>query len=168
MPYSDPERRRSYGREWMRRNADKAREAMRRWRERHPEAHRAENAAYYARHADRLKRRIEDYHRANPAIVRAKSQKHRALRLAADGSFTAREWTELVDTYQGKCAYCGDLVKLEPDHRVALSRGGSNRIDNILPACHRCNARKHRMSEAEFRARLLSEPRRKIDGEAAG
>ena len=30
MPYSDPERRRAYGREWMRRNAEKAREAMRR------------------------------------------------------------------------------------------------------------------------------------------
>ena len=66
MPYSDPEKRRAYGREWMKRNADKARGAMRRWRERHPDAHRAENAAYYARHAERLKRRIEGYHRANP------------------------------------------------------------------------------------------------------
>src|SRR5438105_3230270 len=152
----------------MRRNADRARAAMRRWRERHPEAHRAENAAYYARHAERLKRRIGAYHLANPAIVRAKSQKHRALRLAAEGSFTAGEWTELVDSYSGRCAYCGDNAKLEPDHRVALSRGGSNRIANILPACHRCNARKHRMTEAEFRARLLSEPHPKIDDEAAG
>jgi len=157
MPYSDPEQRRAYGREWMKRNAEKAREAMRRWRERHPEAHRAENAAYYARHSERLKRRIEDYHRANPAIVHAKSQKHRALRLAADGSFTASEWKVLVDAYGGRCAYCGEFAKLEPDHRVALSRGGSNWIENILPACHRCNARKQRMGEPEFRARLAAE-----------
>ena len=141
----------------MKRNAEKAREAMRRWWERHPEAHRAENAAYYARHAERLKRRIWEYHRANPAIVRAKAQKHRALRLAAEGAFTADEWKELVAAFDGRCAYCREVAKLEPDHRVALSRGGSNRIENVLPACRRCNARKHRMSEAEFRARLAAE-----------
>ena len=134
---------------------------MRRWRERHRDAHRAENAAYYARHAQRLKLRIAEYHRANPAIVRAKSHKHRTLRLVAEGSFTAEEWSELVSAYGGRCAYCGELDKLEPDHRVALSRGGSNRIENILPSCHRCNARKHRMSEAEFRARLAAETDRR-------
>ncbi len=130
---------------------------MRRWRGRHPEAHRAENAAYYERHAERLNKRIADYHRANPAVVRAKSNKHRALRLAAEGSFTAEEWNELVRAHRARCAYCGETAVLEPDHRVALSRGGSNRIENILPACHRCNARKHRMTEAEFRARLAAE-----------
>jgi len=130
---------------------------MQRWRERHPQAHRAENAGYYARHAERLKARIAEYHRANPDVVRAKSNKHRALRLAAEGAFTAAEWTELVRSYRGRCAYCGEASLLEPDHRVALSRGGSNGIENILPACRRCNARKHRMSEAEFRARLAAE-----------
>jgi 5-methylcytosine-specific restriction endonuclease McrA len=157
MPYADPEKRRAYGREWMRRNAEKAREAMRRWRERHPEEHRAENNAYYARHAERLSRRIADYHRANPAVVRAKSQRHRALRKGAGGSFSPQEWTDLVAAHEGRCAYCGCDAPLEPDHRVALSRGGSNSIENILPACRRCNARKHRMSEAEFRARLAAE-----------
>jgi 5-methylcytosine-specific restriction endonuclease McrA len=141
----------------MRRNADKAREAMQRWRERYPDAHRAENAAYYQRHAERLKARIAEYHRANPAIVRAKSNKHRALRVSAEGAFTAQEWNELVVAHCGRCAYCGAPAVLEPDHRVALSQGGSNRIENILPACHRCNARKHRMPEAEFRARLAAE-----------
>jgi 5-methylcytosine-specific restriction endonuclease McrA len=161
VPYLDPEKRRAYGREWMKVNADKAREAMRRWRERHPEAHRAENAAYYVRHAERLKQRIAAYHRANPAVVRAKSQKHRALRLAAEGSFSPEQWTELVLAFGGRCAYCRKVAPLEPDHRVALSRGGSNRIANILPACRRCNARKHRMSESEFRARLAAEREQK-------
>ena len=130
---------------------------MQRWRERHPEAHRAENAAYYARHAERLKQRIAQYHRANPAVVRAKFHKHRALWLAAEGAFTPAEWDELVLVHGGRCAYCREAAPLEPDHRTALSRGGSNRIENILPACHRCNARKHRMTEAEFRARLAAD-----------
>lgn len=46
---------------------------------------------------------------------------------------------------------------LQVDHRIPLARGGSNSIDNILPACGRCNRRKHLMTEAEFRARLAAE-----------
>jgi hypothetical protein len=161
VPRKDPDERRAYQREYIKRTAERhrqqSREAMRRWRERHPDAHRAENAAYYGRHAERLNQRIAAYHRANPAIVRAKSQKHRALRRGADGAFTPTEWKDLVRAYDGRCAYCRELARLEPDHRIALSRGGSNHIENILPACHRCNARKHRMSEAEFRARLAAE-----------
>ena len=160
MPYADPEKRRAYGREWMQRNADKARLAMQRWRAGHPEEHRVENAAYYARHAERLKHRIAEYHRANPAVVRAKSHRHRALRRAAEGSFTADEWIALLESHGRRCAYCCGEGPLEPDHRVALSRGGSNRIENILPACRRCNARKHRMSESEFRTRLAAEMKR--------
>lgn len=40
---------------------------------------------------------------------------------------------------------------------MPLARGGSNSIDNILPACGRCNRRKHLMTEEEFRARLAAE-----------
>jgi len=59
-------------------------------------------------------------------------------------------------------------VILHADHRTPLARGGSNAIDNILPACAPCNLRKSRMTEPEFRARLAAEKQRKIDGEAAG
>jgi 5-methylcytosine-specific restriction endonuclease McrA len=53
---------------------------------------------------------------------------------------------------------CGKTgVALQPDHRVPLARGGSNAIDNILPACRSCNQRKALMSEDEFRARLVAE-----------
>src|SRR3989442_10273597 len=38
----DIEERRAYGREWIKRNPEKAREAMRRWRKNHPEEHLAE------------------------------------------------------------------------------------------------------------------------------
>ena len=159
MPYRDLERRREYGREWMRRNPEKARAGMQRWRVNHPENHRAEGRAYYARNRERVNARIQAYHRANPDIVRAKSQRHRALRLDAAGSFTAREWKALVAFYGGRCAYCGEAGPVEADHRIPLSRGGTNAIENILPACRICNARKHRLTEAEFRARLAAEKR---------
>src|SRR2546428_176104 len=46
MPHKDSDRRREYAREWIRGNPDKAREAMRRWRDRHPSKHAASNRLY--------------------------------------------------------------------------------------------------------------------------
>jgi 5-methylcytosine-specific restriction endonuclease McrA len=157
MPYSDPEKRRAYGREWMRRNPEKARAGMQRWRAAHPDEHRAEGRARYARHKDRLKAQVAAYHRSHPDVVRAKREKHRALRKGAEGFFTAKEWQELVALYEHACAYCGAIGPLEQDHCVPLDRGGTNWIANILPSCRVCNARKHLMTEEEFRARLRAE-----------
>jgi 5-methylcytosine-specific restriction endonuclease McrA len=68
------------------------------------------------------------------------------------------EWIWLLQLWNWTCAYCGKTgVALQPDHRVPLARGGSNAIDNILPACPSCNQRKALMSEGEFRARLAAE-----------
>ena len=157
MPYADPEKRRAYGREWMKRNPEKARAGMQRWRDAHPQEHRAEGRARYARHTERLKAQIAAYHRAHPDVVRAKREKHRALRKGAEGFFTASQWQALVARYEHACAYCGAIGPLEQDHCVPLDRGGTNWIDNILPACRVCNARKHLMTEDEFRARLAAE-----------
>jgi 5-methylcytosine-specific restriction endonuclease McrA len=84
-------------------------------------------------------------------------QRRRARLLGAGPSFTAAEWAALVTTHGGRCAYCGLVRPLHADHRVPLERGGSSDIANILPACARCNLRKHLMNEDEFRARLAAE-----------
>lgn len=157
VPYKDDERRRRYAREWIRRNPERAREAMRRWRAAHPRDHAEDSRTYYRRHrAERLAQSAE-YHHANPHIGRARGQNRRVRQTAAEGSFTPQAWLALVEQYGGRCAYCGAAAPLEVDHRIPLARGGSNAIDNILPACRSCNARKHLMTEAEFRARLASE-----------
>jgi 5-methylcytosine-specific restriction endonuclease McrA len=157
VPYKDPERRREYGREWIRKNAEKAREAMRRWRVAHPEEHNEKNRLYYARHREERLAQSAAYHREHPEVGRARWQNYRARRVAAAGSFTSAEWLAVVEEHAGRCAYCGEGGPLEADHRIPLSRGGTNAIDNILPACRRCNAKKHQMTEQEFRARLAAE-----------
>ena len=156
MPYKDPEDQRRYAREWLKRNPQKARDAVRRWRIAHPDEHAAKNRLYYARHSEERIAHTALYHREHPEVVRAKWQNYRARKQDAEGSFTAAEWLALVAKYEGRCAYCGEAGPLEADHRIPLARGGSNRIENILPACRRCNARKHLLTEAEFRARLAS------------
>lgn len=157
MPYKDGDQRRAYGREWMRRNGEKARDAMRRWRETHRDADRSNKRAYYAANTDRERLRTGDYARRNPEIRRVIRHQRRGREMAAEGSFTHAEWRALLQDHDGRCAYCGETRLLTADHKIALARGGSNRIDNILPACRRCNQRKHTSSEREFRVRLANE-----------
>ncbi len=149
MGYKDPERRREYGRAWIRANAKKAREAMRRWRKNHPDKHAAAARARYARDPQRFKRIIESSPNRR-SVRRAMRQRRRGLTKGA-ASFTAEEWRGLVAAYGGRCAYCESTAPLQVDHRMPLARGGSNTIDNVLPACGPCNLRKRLMTEREFR-----------------
>ena len=157
MAYKDPEDQRRYAREWLKRNPDKAREAVRRWRIAHLHEHSAKNRLYYARHRDERLAHTAEYHREHPEVGLARWHNYRARKRAAEGSFSSADWLALVAIYQGRCAYCDEFGPVEADHRTPLARGGSNRIENILPACRRCNARKHLLTEDEFRARLASE-----------
>ena len=134
---------------------------MRRWRARNPELRRERNRRYkraaQLRNPAKINAQKAAYHAAHPEHKRAKDQAYRARKSAAAGSFTGAEWRELVARWGNVCAYDGEPGPLEPDHRVPLSRGGTNFIENILPACRSCNGRKHTMTEEEFRARLAAE-----------
>src|SRR4029077_19574316 len=112
------ERRREYGREWMRRNADKARDAMRRWRAAHPEQHRAARDGWDRANPTSATARRLRYRIRHPEVRRVIEQTRRAREPSASGSFTSREWLELVAQYAGRCAYCGGSEPLQQDHRI--------------------------------------------------
>src|SRR5262245_1086757 len=78
MPYKDADARRRYGREWIKRNPGKAREAMRRWRAAHPDEHNADNRASYERHREERLQQSADYHSAHPEVGRSRSANYRA------------------------------------------------------------------------------------------
>jgi 5-methylcytosine-specific restriction endonuclease McrA len=157
VAYKDPERQRAYAREWLKRNVQKARDAVRRYSKAHPERRRAAKRLYYARHPERHKAAMAIYNRAHPEVLRAKSSAYRARAREAEGHFTSAEWRDLVAHHQRRCAYCLVVAPLEVDHRIPLKRGGTNWIANILPACGPCNRTKGQLTEAEFRARLAAE-----------
>lgn len=159
VPYKDPEQRRRYGRDWMKRNPEKARAAMRRWRQNHRDEHAARTRARYARDPRAFQRMVDAS--PNRAAVRRAAAHRRRDAVRGHPSFTAAEWLVLLADHAGRCAYCGGAGPLQADHRVPLARGGTNDIGNILPACRSCNARKHLMTEDEFRARLAEKDRRR-------
>jgi 5-methylcytosine-specific restriction endonuclease McrA len=156
MPYADPDRRRAYGREWMRLNADKARDAMRRWRAANRDVDRAAKRAYYAANDEAVRAANKAYAQSHPEVAVVKRHRRRE-RVSGQPGFTAQEWRALLEAHQHRCAYCFESARLQVEHKVPIARGGKNTIDNIVPACARCNTRKHLLTDEEFCARLAAE-----------
>lgn len=155
MPRKDPEERRKYQRDYIRRtwqrHLEHSKEAMRRWRANNPDRRLARDRAYRVRHPDQQNIYQRRWIRDHPEVRKAKAHVRRAREAGAVGRFTTAEWRALVASFDSKCAYCGVAAPLEADHRTPLSRAGSNSIDNILPACSPCNRKKRTMTEVEFR-----------------
>lgn len=53
---------------------------------------------------------------------------------------------------EGKCRVCGSPKRLEVDHIIPVSRGGSDDIENLQPLCLKCNRSKSAKTMDEFMA----------------
>jgi len=104
-------------------------------------------------HEDNKKRvyaNIKQWKQDNPDKARSQRQPkdiaRRARLRGSIGSFTLQEWNNLIEVHGHRCAYCKKITKrLTVDHIIPLSiggEGGTNFIDNILPACSKCNSSK--------------------------
>lgn len=104
---------------------------------------------------------------ANPEKVkyrRAISEAHRANRDSGketEGFHTEKDWQELLIIFHGGCAYCGRSdVAMTRDHVIPVSRGGTDVISNILPACKSCNSSKSNIDLEVFLTRKGFQPDR--------
>lgn len=92
------------------------------------------------------------------AVRQALEYKRRALKCRSEGSFTAADIELHFRTQKGLCWWCGcklEVGKYHIDHRVPLSRGGSNSANNICITCPHCNMTKHDKLPSEWSGRLL-------------
>lgn len=61
---------------------------------------------------------------------------------------TYTDWRSKLADYGMRCAYCGIHKRETPekrlfrDHVNPVTRGGTDHIENIVPACWTCNGRK--------------------------
>ncbi|HEY8416386.1 MAG TPA: RNA-guided endonuclease IscB [Thermaerobacter sp.] len=63
--------------------------------------------------------------------------------------YEVREY--LLEKWGRRCAYCGaEDVRLEVEHIIPRSRGGTDRVSNLTLACRRCNQAKGNRTAAEF------------------
>lgn len=68
---------------------------------------------------------------------------------------TRFEWLAICAQWNWACFYCGDQIDIwtaTKDHNIPVSRGGDDRIENIVPSCLACNQAKGTMTTEEFLA----------------
>jgi len=124
-----------YMREYRQKHPEKIREmqirqTMRNWLLRNREYHNKASANWAKNHHEYY----NNYHRLY-------YHKKRTI----EGDFTLKDWEDLKKRYNYTCPMCGKKepeIKLEIDHIVPISKGGTNYISNIQPLCRSCNARK--------------------------
>lgn len=110
----------------------------------------AYHADYYIAHTERVKANVAAYQKANPEKKAVLENRRRARKAGNGGSHTLEERREKFARLGDVCYYCGDDSKLTVDHLTPLSRGGTDAIDNIVPACRSCNSRKNAKTADEF------------------
>lgn len=74
---------------------------------------------------------------------------------------TPAERMVIYNKCNGHCAYCGcelEFKAMQADHVEAFINGGSDTIDNMLPACRSCNHYKSSMDIETFRKCLERMP----------
>lgn len=99
--------------------------------------------AYHARYAR------ENREKVNAWGATAKAR--RRARLSGNGgSHTLAERLDKFDRLGNVCFYCLEGGKMSIDHDIPIARGGTDNIDNILPACPSCNRRKSKRTSSEY------------------
>lgn len=72
-------------------------------------------------------------------------------------SFTKEERIKIYRKTKGHCYLCGDFVDFdsyEIEHKVPLSKGGTNDLSNLFCSCHTCNLIKHDIYPQDFMEKI--------------
>ena len=67
----------------------------------------------------------------------------------------------VYNKYSGRCAYCGreiEFKQMQVDHMVPKASGGTDEIENLMPACRLCNHYKRANSLEWFRHSIEAIP----------
>ena len=158
-------------REWCRSHRDKISKHNRESHARHKETRNAQHRKYQQEHREAFRIREHKWrtdhpeqcaatHRKwladHPHKVNEYSHAARARKNNATGTYTQEELNNQWHTQNGFCFYCGELIyktinsQYHVEHKIPLSRGGSNDISNIVLSCETCNLRKNAKTAAEF------------------
>lgn len=68
-------------------------------------------------------------------------------------AFSKEERMKVYRKTKGHCYLCGDFVdfdKFEIEHKVPISKGGTNDFNNVFCSCHICNAIKQDIYPEDF------------------
>jgi 5-methylcytosine-specific restriction endonuclease McrA len=104
----------------------------------------AKSLEYHNSHKEYRLECSRQWTRNNPEKHRLQASLRRARKKNATIiGITHKEWLQMCKDNNGCCSYCGRKTALEMDHVIPLTKGGVHGVDNIVPACKKCNSSKH-------------------------
>ncbi len=76
-------------------------------------------------------------------------------------NFSEKERRRIFEKTSGRCYYCGKQLVFKNrvrglrgswhvDHKIPVSRGGTNHVRNLVPACIDCNSDKSDLTASEY------------------
>lgn len=87
----------------------------------------------------------------NPLKVAENVRQRRVTLSKVENTLTTQEWEAVVQSFGGRCVYCGSgSKKITMDHIQPISKGGAHSKENVVPACKSCNSRKGAKDPALF------------------
>lgn len=113
------------------------------WHEDNREYHLGLNRQWLANNKEHKRQYNQDFRRNRPGYNTEQCRRRRARKLGGVCTLSRSEWEAIKTAYNHRCVYCGKIFKkLTQDHVIPLSKGGAHSAGNVVPACHRCNAKK--------------------------
>lgn len=103
---------------------------------------------YAETHRENQREASQRYNKSHPEHGVRHAQIRRARKRVLPATLTHEDWETILREWNYACAYCGkawfevDGV-LQQDHVIPLSKGGGYVYENIVPACGKCNGKKH-------------------------
>lgn len=166
-----PEEKLEWDRKWREKNREKVRESHRKYYHAHTreilDKKREYKRQWYLKNRERLQEKRHanrereceyerEYYRNHPWLRAKKNGARRAKLLEVGGSFTIEEINQLFELQHGICPYCNKLLygclndAPHIEHKVPVSRGGSNDISNLCIAHASCNLKKGAKTDEEY------------------
>lgn len=148
--YRNREKRIAQAKEWREANRDRVRETDNRRRQADLPKYNERQRRWRSANPEKASAQFRTWRERNPDAVAAMARRRRARVRGAPGTVTAKEWQELLEEFDYRCAYCNRDELLEMDHMMPISRGGHHTKENVVPACVPCNRSKGALTPLEF------------------
>ena len=96
----------------------------------------------------------KEHYRKNPEQMKARVKKSKSYRIVQTWA-GSEQLSALLIKQDWKCGYCGVHMSAPTvDHKIPVSRGGTDAKENLIAACQPCNSRKGNKTDKEYEAFL--------------
>lgn len=135
-------------------NKDKIIEKSRKYSKENREKINETRRKYNEKNSERIKERRRIYNEGHKEVkrlwqqnnkdkVNIQKQARRASKKELPNTLNEKQWNMIKEKFNNKCCYCGEETPLEQEHFIPISKGGEYTVNNIIPACKRCNCSKN-------------------------